>query len=209
MGTKLIVMSPRPGRITHLFDLPFSRQFLDGITRAAGQGVAGVHRAARRGPEDHLRRRGGRRMTAVPASDSPPGMLARLVPRAADQPGRDLRRAGPGEYASGCPSPRSRCCCSSGGWSPTLGWVKPLFVPSPQAVAGRSSSQIWHEGFTNTRFLEHILISTAAGVWRLPAGLPDRHAAGSCHGDEPADPRHLRPAHRILPARSRRWPTCR
>ena len=27
MGTKLIVMSPRPGRITHLFDLPFSRQF--------------------------------------------------------------------------------------------------------------------------------------------------------------------------------------
>ncbi len=30
MGTKLIVMSPRPGRITHRFDLPFSRRFLDG-----------------------------------------------------------------------------------------------------------------------------------------------------------------------------------
>jgi taurine transport system ATP-binding protein len=30
MGTKLIVMSPRPGRIAHRFDLPFSRQFLDG-----------------------------------------------------------------------------------------------------------------------------------------------------------------------------------
>lgn len=30
MGTKLIVMSPRPGRITHRFDLPFSRQFQDG-----------------------------------------------------------------------------------------------------------------------------------------------------------------------------------
>lgn len=30
MGTKLIVMSPRPGRITHTFDLPFSRQFLAG-----------------------------------------------------------------------------------------------------------------------------------------------------------------------------------
>ncbi len=27
MGTKLIVMSPRPGRITHVFDLPFSRLF--------------------------------------------------------------------------------------------------------------------------------------------------------------------------------------
>ena len=31
MGTKLIVMSPRPGRIAHRFDLPFSRQFLGGV----------------------------------------------------------------------------------------------------------------------------------------------------------------------------------
>ena len=31
MGTKLVVMSPRPGRITHVFDLPFSRQFLNGM----------------------------------------------------------------------------------------------------------------------------------------------------------------------------------
>jgi len=30
MGTKMIVMSPRPGRITHWFDLPFSRRFLEG-----------------------------------------------------------------------------------------------------------------------------------------------------------------------------------
>ena len=30
MGTKLIVMSPRPGRITHRFDLPFSRAYLAG-----------------------------------------------------------------------------------------------------------------------------------------------------------------------------------
>ena len=30
MGTRLIVMSPRPGRIAHRFDLPFSRQFLAG-----------------------------------------------------------------------------------------------------------------------------------------------------------------------------------
>ena len=32
MGTKLVVMSPRPGRITHLFDLPFSRAFLTGTS---------------------------------------------------------------------------------------------------------------------------------------------------------------------------------
>lgn len=31
MGTKLIVMSPRPERITHRFDLPFSRRFLSGM----------------------------------------------------------------------------------------------------------------------------------------------------------------------------------
>ncbi|MXN48627.1 ATP-binding cassette domain-containing protein [Shinella kummerowiae] len=35
MGTKLIVMSPRPGRITHTFDLPFSRQFLAGTAARA------------------------------------------------------------------------------------------------------------------------------------------------------------------------------
>lgn len=30
MGTHLVVMSPRPGRIAHRFDLPFSRRFCDG-----------------------------------------------------------------------------------------------------------------------------------------------------------------------------------
>ncbi|MEW5423599.1 taurine ABC transporter ATP-binding protein [Amorphus sp. 3PC139-8] len=30
MGTQLIVMSPRPGRITHRFDLPFSRRYCEG-----------------------------------------------------------------------------------------------------------------------------------------------------------------------------------
>ncbi len=32
MGTHLIVMSPRPGRISHRFELPFSHRFLDGVS---------------------------------------------------------------------------------------------------------------------------------------------------------------------------------
>ena len=40
-----------------------------------------------------------------------------------------------------------------------LGLVKPLFVPSPVAVAGKFVS-IVQNGFTNTSFLDHVLIST-------------------------------------------------
>jgi taurine transport system permease protein len=41
-----------------------------------------------------------------------------------------------------------------------MGWVKPLFLPSPQAVL-KKFFQVWNEGFTNTPFLEHVGISAA------------------------------------------------
>lgn len=59
-----------------------------------------------------------------------------------------------------------------------MGWVKPLFVPSPQAVFGKFIA-IWNNGFTGTPFLEHLGVSTLrvfgafllACVIGLPLGL--------------------------------------
>ena len=42
----------------------------------------------------------------------------------------------------------------------TMGWVKPLFLPSPQAVFGKFVD-VWTKGFTNTSFMEHVGISAA------------------------------------------------
>jgi taurine transport system permease protein len=56
-----------------------------------------------------------------------------------------------------------------------LGLVKPLFVPSPFDVAAKFVS-IWQNGFTNTSFLDHALISTlrvfGAFVLACVIGLP-------------------------------------
>jgi taurine transport system permease protein len=41
-----------------------------------------------------------------------------------------------------------------------MGWVKPMFLPSPQAVLAKFI-QVWNEGFTNTPFLQHVGISAA------------------------------------------------
>lgn len=40
-----------------------------------------------------------------------------------------------------------------------MGWVKPLFIPSPGAIVTKFVS-VWQNGFTNTPFLEHVLVST-------------------------------------------------
>jgi taurine transport system permease protein len=59
-----------------------------------------------------------------------------------------------------------------------MGWVKPLFVPSPAAIVTKFLS-IWDTGFTGTPFLDHVAISTArvfgafvlACVIGIPLGL--------------------------------------
>jgi taurine transport system permease protein len=41
-----------------------------------------------------------------------------------------------------------------------MGWVKPLFLPSPQAVL-KKFFDVWNNGFTNTSFMGHVGISAA------------------------------------------------
>jgi taurine transport system permease protein len=41
-----------------------------------------------------------------------------------------------------------------------MGWVKPLFLPSPQAVL-KKFFDVWANGFTNTPFIEHVGVSAA------------------------------------------------
>jgi taurine transport system permease protein len=41
-----------------------------------------------------------------------------------------------------------------------MGWIKPLFLPSPIAVLDKFAD-VWREGFTNTPFHIHIAVSTA------------------------------------------------
>jgi len=46
-------------------------------------------------------------------------------------------------------------------WGVTaLGWVKPLFVPSPAAIV-QKFMDVWTNGFTGTPFWQHVLISAA------------------------------------------------
>jgi len=56
-----------------------------------------------------------------------------------------------------------------------MGWVKPLFVPSPMTIATKFVS-VWNTGFTGTPFLDHIWISTVRvfGAFLLACaiGLP-------------------------------------
>lgn len=53
-----------------------------------------------------------------------------------------------------------------------MGWVKPLFVPSPGAILGKFAD-VWQNGFTNTPFLEHVAVSTARvfGAFLLACAL--------------------------------------
>lgn len=109
-----------------------------------------------------------------PLPSKGPGLLARLARARPTRPGEIY--GVPGEGNTFWLSVGSVAVLLFVWWLvTTMGWVKPLFVPSPQAVLMKFG-QIWREGFTNTSLLEHTLISTARvfGAFLLACaiGLP-------------------------------------
>ncbi len=115
-------------------------------------------------------------MTMTPPPKSP-GLFARLARARPTKPGEIY--GVPGQGSTFWLSVGSVLLMLFVWWLVTaLGLVKPLFVPAPQLVV-QKFFQIWREGFTNTAFLEHILISTArvfgafllACIIGLPLGL--------------------------------------
>ena len=96
-------------------------------------------------------------MTKDP-SPKTPGIWARLARARPTRPGEIY--GVPGQGSSFWLSVASVAILLFVWWLVTaLGLVKPLFVPSPGAVAGKFVS-ILQNGFTNTSFLDHVLIST-------------------------------------------------
>ncbi len=115
-------------------------------------------------------------MTPRPPSKAP-GLLARLARARPTRPGEIYGVPGHGNTFR--LSVTSVVTLLFVWWLVTaLGLVKPLFVPSPVTVAAKFVS-IWQNGFTNTSFLDHVLISTfrvfgaflLACVIGLPLGL--------------------------------------
>ena len=112
-------------------------------------------------------------MTMTPPPKAP-GLFARLARARPTKPGEIY--GVPGQGSTFWLSVGSVLAMLFVWWLVTaLGLVKPLFVPAPQLVV-QKFFQIWREGFTNTAFLEHILISTARvfGAFLLACliGLP-------------------------------------
>ena len=111
-------------------------------------------------------------MTVQPVK--PPGLIARLSRARPTKPGETY--GVPGQGSTIWLSLASIAVFFFVWWLFTaMGWVKPLFVPSPMAIVTKFIT-IWNTGFTGTPFLEHVWISTLRvfGAFALACliGLP-------------------------------------
>ena len=111
-------------------------------------------------------------MTVQPVK--PPGLIARLSRARPTKPGETY--GVPGQGSTIWLSLASIAVFFFVWWLFTaMGWVKPLFVPSPMAIVTKFIT-IWNTGFTGTPFLDHVWISTLRvfGAFTLACliGLP-------------------------------------
>ena len=107
----------------------------------------------------------------------PRGLLARLMRERPTRPGETYGVPGSGDTMM--LSMATICILLFVWWLITaLGWVKPLFVPSPQSIVMKFV-QVWDSGFTGSPLWVHILISAGrvfgafllASAIGIPLGL--------------------------------------
>ena len=115
--------------------------------------------------------------TRTPPRSQPDGLLARISKGRATKPGETY--GVPGQGDTHYLSIATIVILIAIWWLFTaMGWVKPLFVPSPGAIV-QKFIDVWTNGFTGTPLWEHIAISTArvfgafllACVIGIPLGL--------------------------------------
>lgn len=105
---------------------------------------------------------------------APAGLIARLARGRPTRPGETYGVPGQGETL--WLSAISIGTLLFAWWLVTfMGWVKPLFVPSPGAILTKFAD-VWQNGFTNTPLWQHVAVSTArvfgAFVLACAVGIP-------------------------------------
>lgn len=112
-----------------------------------------------------------------PAPPAKPGLIARLAKERPTKPGETYGVPGSGDTMM--LSLATIAVLLFIWWLiTTMGWIKPLFVPSPQSIVAKFIS-VWQEGFTGSPLWLHILISAGrvfgafllACVIGIPLGL--------------------------------------
>lgn len=171
LSSRLIVMSPRPGRITHTFTPDFNRRFLRPAMDVASNPVRTSSPCANKSSASST-------ATSAPAPMSTPSMPDTTRPRRRPpSPGKVYGAPGAG-YSGHISLLTSVALLGLWFLVTEAGWVKPLFLPSPLAVYGKFVSAMT-DGVANSTLAEHALASLSrvfgafflACLTAIPAGI--------------------------------------